>query len=239
LSFFSVSSRTQWEHRYRTEAVAFRLPQTFKPNVYALTAWLREGERQGHALACAPFESTRFREALRSVRALSTETEPEVFVPKLQELCARSGVAVVFVPELKGSRACGATRWLGPQKALMQLSLRYKSNDHLWFTFFHEAGHIVMHGKRGTFVELHRGSSGTTEDEEEANRFAGDHLIPRPEYGRFIEEGQFSAAAVRSFAKRVGIAPGIVAGRLQHDEFIDYSQLNTLKVYYRWPHETD
>jgi addiction module HigA family antidote len=239
LSFFSVSSKTQWGQRYRTEAVAFRLPQTFKPDVYALTGWLREGERQGHSLACASFDSTRFREALRTLRTLTTETEPSVFVPKLQESCARSGVAVVFVPELKGSRACGATRWLGPQKALIQLSLRYKSNDHLWFTFFHEAGHVVLHGKRGAFVELHRGSSGTTEDEEEANRFAGDCLIPRAEYGRFVEDGQFSAAAVRSFAKRVGVASGVVAGRLQHDGFINYNQLNTLKVYYRWPHESE
>jgi len=30
------------------------------------------------------------------------------------------------------------------QKALIQLSLSYKTNDHLWFTFFHKAGHRVM-----------------------------------------------------------------------------------------------
>ncbi|MFN8491179.1 MAG: hypothetical protein U0350_26520 [Caldilineaceae bacterium] len=38
-----------------------------------------------------------------------------------------------FVPELAQLRVCGATRWLTPNKALLQLSLRYKTNDHLWF----------------------------------------------------------------------------------------------------------
>ncbi len=67
--------------------------------------------------------------------------------------CAAVGVAVVLVPELPGTRVSGATRWLTPGKALIQLSLRYKSDDQLWFTFFHEAAHVLLHGKRDLFIE--------------------------------------------------------------------------------------
>ena len=238
LTFFSVSSMEQWKQRYQREVVAFRLPQRFSPDIYALTAWLRQGEREAYAIKCAPFEPAQFRESLRGARALTREAAPEVFVPDLRRLCAAAGVAVVFLPELKSSRACGATRWLGPQKALIQLSLRYKSNDQLWFTFFHEAGHIVLHRKREAFVEVRGGSSGSALLEGEANRFAADYLIPRALFEKFVEEGRFDTASVRAFAERIGIAPGIVAGRLQHDHKVAFNRLNDLKIRYRWAHES-
>ena len=68
-------------------------------------------------------------------------------------LCAHAGVAVVFVQELPNTGISGSTQWLTPTKALVQLSLRYKTDDQLWFTFFHEAGHILAHGKRQVFLE--------------------------------------------------------------------------------------
>ncbi|MHB1330034.1 MAG: ImmA/IrrE family metallo-endopeptidase [Gemmatimonadales bacterium] len=92
----------------------------------------------------------------------------------LRDSCAAAGVVVVFVPELPKTRVSGATRWVTAEKALIQLSLRYKTNDHLWFTFFHEAAHILLHGKRLIFIE----SNGSSEAEEEAqaNAWASDWL---------------------------------------------------------------
>jgi Zn-dependent peptidase ImmA (M78 family) len=153
-------------------------------------------------------------------------------------LGAKSGVAIVFVPELPKSRAYGATRWLNPVKALIQLSLRYKTNDHLWFTFFHEAGHIVLHGKRKTFLEGD-GHTGSKSQESEADRFACDHLIPLHDYESLVEAKPITSDAVKQFAKRIGIAPGIVVGRLQHDGHLPYTHLNALKVSYRWVVEED
>jgi HTH-type transcriptional regulator / antitoxin HigA len=74
---------------------------------------------------------THLLDILSSTRALTLES-PAVFQPRIVEACAAVGVVVVFVPELPGARVCGATRWLNPNKALIQLSLRYKTNDHLW-----------------------------------------------------------------------------------------------------------
>jgi Zn-dependent peptidase ImmA (M78 family) len=112
---------------------------------------------------------------------------------------------------------------------MIQLSLRYKTNDQFWFTFFHQAGHILLGGKKEAFIDLDHEKG---EAEAAADRFAANLLIPP---GKASELSKLqSTQAVKSFAESIGIAPGIVVGRLQHDEIIGYDQLNGLKVRFQW-----
>ena len=144
-------------------------------------------------------------------------------------LCAEAGVALVLVPELPKTHVYGFTRWLTPNKALIQLSLRYKTDDLLWFTFFHEAAHILLHGKRDIFIEKQGVDS---PKETEANQWAGDFLIPPAEWTRFLAglPAKPTAAQVSTFARKLGIAPSIPLGRLQHREKrIPPSSFNHLK----------
>lgn len=232
LRFFGIASPEQWETVWKEYQVAYRQTQRFETRTESVSAWLRQGEIEAQEIACSPFDRKRFQEILHEIRNLTKET-PQVFQPKLIELCTSAGVAVVFVPELPKTGVYGATRWLG-DKAVIQLSLRYKSNDHLWFTFFHEAGHIIKHGKKEIFIESN-GLDG--EKEEEANAFARDKLIPPGEFKRFIEKSQASLAAIQCFAKDIGIASGIVVGRLQHEGVLPRNTGNKLKVFYRWAGE--
>ncbi len=158
---------------------------------------------------------------------------PEVFQPRLVGRCAAAGVAVAFVPELPNTGVSGATRRPGKDKALIQLSLRYKTDDHLWFTFFHEAGHILKHGKA---VFLEASSNGLNDEREaEADAFAVGFLIPRAKFQAFAAQPRPTEAAIRKFAQNVGVAPGIVVGRLQHDGSLPYrSGCNRLKRCLRW-----
>ncbi len=239
LSFFAVSSIDQWQARYENEAVAYRRPAKFEPDIFALTAWLRAGEKEAEAIECEAFSADAFRGALTDARKMTLETDPDVFVPALRDLARACGVAVVFIPELARSRACGVTRWISPTKAVIQLSLRYKSNDHLWFTFFHEAGHVLLHGKREIFLELASGRVGNADREAEADRFAADLLISRKDFARLLASAPFAEQGVRAFAKEIGIATGVVVGRLQHDEHLPHSHLNHLKIRYTWARATD
>ena len=93
-------------------------------------------------------------------------------------MCESAGVVVVFVSEVKGCRISGAAWWVTPSRAVIALSDRYKMDDRFWFSFFHEAAHILLHSKKETFVD-----DGTDDDvvEEEANEYAADFLIP-PEH---------------------------------------------------------
>ncbi|MCK5689272.1 ImmA/IrrE family metallo-endopeptidase, partial [Myxococcota bacterium] len=188
------------------------------------------GEIEAQQIVCEPFNKKRFRAVLKNARALTTES-PDVFLPTLIKECASAGVAVVFVPELPKTRVSGCTRWLG-NKAVIQLSLRYKSNDHLWFTFFHEAGHILKHGRKEIFIE---GNGMDDEKEKEADVFARNYLIPRADYRRFLREWDGrKLGPVEAFAKEIDIAPGIVVGRLQRDKKLTFRQGNGLKVFWEW-----
>jgi len=103
-------------------------------------------------------------------------------------------------------------------------------DDHLWFTFFHEAAHVLKHGKRAVFVEGDDEKAAARDPREaEADAFAQELLIPAGDYERFCTNGDFSLAAIRQFAARIGIAAGIVAGRLQHDRKVPFSRANQLK----------
>jgi HTH-type transcriptional regulator/antitoxin HigA len=154
-----------------------------------------------------------------------------VFTERLRASCAAYGVAVVFVPELRGSRASGVARWLTPAKALIQLSLRYRTDDHLWFTFFHEIGHVLRHGKTDVWIEAT--SSPDDPREAEADGFSRDTLIPRAEASGLASLKTLDD--VQRFADRIGIAPGVVVGRLQHDDLWPYSQGNQLKRQLSFP----
>jgi len=229
LSFFGVAGVEEWRAVWESPGAAFRQSRAFEANRGATAAWLRKGQIEGQKLDCAPFDEAIFTEALRHLRRYTTK-EPAEFVPVLRDRCAQGGVAVVFVPPLSGVRAYGVSRWLHSAKALIQLSLRGRTDDHLWFTFYHEAGHALKHGKRAVFVEEGEVLALARDPREaEADVFAREWLIPSSDYEQFCTKGDFSIAAIRRFAGRIGVAPGIVAGRLQHDRKVPFSRANRLK----------
>lgn len=243
LNFFGIASPDQWRDVFELPQASFRHTTAFESRTGSLAAWLRKGTLQGQQIHCAPFDSDRFKSVLMEARQLTREA-PTVFGEALVERCATAGVAVAFVPELPKCRANGATRWLSPHKALIQLSLRYRWADIFWFSFFHEAGHVLLHGKREVFIEGNeKGEDEAVEKKEaEADRFASHLLIPPGEIERLqrlAEAGRISKLDVRSFAEEVGIHPGIVVGRLQHEGWLPYSHLNDLKVRLQWGQATE
>jgi HTH-type transcriptional regulator/antitoxin HigA len=216
LRFFGVASPKQWESTYGGLCGAARESGHFKTDLGDLSAWLRTGEVLAQKRECRPYDKETFAANLREIRAL-TATNPAEAWPEVCRLCAEAGVAVVLVPELPNTHVSGFTRWLTPEKALIQLSLRYKTDDSLWFTFFHEAAHILLHGKRDVFIEF-RGVDNPKE--QEANTWAGDFLIPPDVWKTFLATlpARPGIATIRAFAKKQHIAPSIVLGRLQHRE---------------------
>lgn len=236
LMFFGVASPSSWSEVWKNQHVAFRQSSRFEIDPGAVAAWLRKGELEAQLIHREDYDSSRFREALLTIRSLTREL-PENFAQIVVNECSRAGVCVVFVPELPRTRVWGATRWLSGTCALIQLSLRYRSDDHLWFTFFHEAGHVLLHGKRGFFID--RDEQMTDEKESEADAFARDWLIPMDSYRTFKRRGAISCAAISRFAYELGIAAGIVVGRLHHDGLLPRTQCNELKKTLRWQQVKD
>lgn len=222
--FFGVANRSSWEAVWQ-KPTAYRTSKAFTSDPGAVAAWLRIGEIRAARVKCAAFDKQGLQGALEDLRALTNDDDPESWGPRLVDLCRSVGVAVVVEREIKGARINGAARWLSPDKALVQLSLRYRSNDIFWFTFFHELAHLLLHSKKDTFINDEGAHSGV---EQESDAFASQALIPR----RYEAElgGLSTPQEVKKFAQRLQIAPGIVVGRLQYDRRWPYSHGNDLKV---------
>jgi addiction module HigA family antidote len=234
LGFFGVTSPDAWEKQYTQLAVAYRGTTAFTRSREAVTCWLRIGEVEAARIETAPYDRSAFREALQAIRGL-TRLDPVDFEPRMVALCQSAGVALVFVPELPKTRLSGATRWLSSDKAIVIQSLRYRTDDQFWFTFFHEAAHVLLHGKRTVFVD--EAGAERTPAEDEADKSAADLLIPPAAYKQLVEEGPPSRAQVEKLAKNIGIAPGIVVGRLQHDGVIPFDRFQNLKRTFRFAAE--
>jgi HTH-type transcriptional regulator / antitoxin HigA len=208
--FFGVSSKEGWLKSWGEQRLAFRI-STSNVKLGALASWVRVVELQAKREALAPYDEQEFQKVLKTIRD-ATPNPPENAGEWIKSLCATAGVIIVFEPEIAGARASGVAFWSGAN-AVIGLSGRYKRDDHFWFSFFHEAGHIVLHRKHGRLVD--QVDDETTAVEHEANEFAARLLIPVE-----FENGLASLHSERdieAFARRIGIAPGIVVGRLQRD----------------------
>jgi HTH-type transcriptional regulator/antitoxin HigA len=151
LNFFGVSSPDSWTAVWNAAAVNYRQTRIHQPRQEAVSAWVRETEIIARGLEVAPFSEGRLLSSLGQLRHLSRIGADQIMEP-VQEICASCGVAVVWVPELKNTSISGCARWLSDKRALVGLTLRFKTDDQLWFTLFHELGHILLHRGKKLFV---------------------------------------------------------------------------------------
>ena len=133
-----------------------------------------------------------------------------------------------MLPNLSGSKINGATKKIGNNVMLM-VNDRQMRSDTFWFTLFHEIGHIL----NGSFGISFKSEEGSQEDE--ADNYAAEKLIPSSDYESFISEGNFSPESIIRFAQSIKRDPGIVLGRLQKEERVRYdnTRYNFLRHKYR------
>lgn len=248
LGFFGVSSPESWQAAWQATSVAFRQTQVFDAREEAVAAWVREAEIVASQILLADFNEAKLRGSLDELRGLTRE-KTDVGLDRAQVICSKAGVAVVLVPELPGTRVSGCARWLNDKHAMVGLTIRYKTDDQLWFTFFHEVGHILLHRDRQSFVvdnaADHMGDGVVDPDmaiyEQEADGFAADTLIPPNELAKLLrcKPEELTNEVIHEFAKSIGIGPGIVVGRLQRDQVLDRWQGNKLKQNLEWDFVTE
>jgi Zn-dependent peptidase ImmA (M78 family)/plasmid maintenance system antidote protein VapI len=236
LQFFGVPTVNDWQEAYKDtlQAIALRTSKAFASKPGAVAAWLRQAEIQASEIDCGRWDPKRFRNELVEIRALTREKDQTKFVPELTNRCAACGVAVVLLRAPKMCKASGAARFLAADRPMLLLSGRHLSDDHFWFTFYHEAGHLILHSDKLIFVDgLGDDDNLSTREEEEANQFATDQLIP-PEHQAEMLRLTANKKDVMRFAMRIGISRGVVVGQLQHRGIIGREQLNSLKHWFRW-----
>lgn len=230
LSFFGVASVEGWKALWLSNEpkAAFRISLAYTNENAAIAAWLRHGEIKSMYSELPEYDEKKFKQNLLVIKALTLQKQ-DCYKPEIKRLCNEAGVNVIFTPNIPKATISGAVRWVG-NRPLIQLSLRGKSNDRFWFTFFHEAAHILLHGKKDFFLEGIEDGVTQQEKEREADEFAADFLIPKEKFKAFIERGDKSPNAIIRLAKELGIHSAIVIGQLQNADYIAYSYLNDMKT---------
>ena len=254
MQFFALGDFDQWSVVWQRSPllVAYRQQRAETKTPEMVSVWLREGQRMIEHHESVPFDAAKLREALPAMRQLTTHPHDQ-FWPLLQGICADAGVLLVQVKPYTGLGVYAATyRYRG--RTVIQLSGLRRSVDQFWFSFFHEVGHLLLHGVKELFLDQDMTDATGNVDvpetadatehadtqEVEANNFAARTLIPDGAYRKFVREAKsiYTSPAIERFAAQQDVHPGIVVGRLQHEQVLNYaSALNSLKDSYSWAYE--
>lgn len=236
MQYFGVASINEWHYKYQAEMaqVSFRTSTKHKQLPGAVAAWLRQGEIQTEPLECKDWNAKLFRQSLIEIKKLTRVKDPGEFLPKLIQICADCGVALAIERTPEGCPASGVTKFLNPKRALIMLSFRYLTDDQFWFTFFHEAGHLLLHGKDCVFVEEMSKGRLISEEEKEANDFAAEQLVPSEFRDAMMFVSVYNTKKIVGFAASVGVSAGIIIGQLQHAGKIPHNKFNYYKRRYTW-----
>ncbi len=220
--YFRVANQKGFEDYYfhQKTKVAFRISLKGNKNATAIAAWLRQGEIQTDKLETQEFNKAALKSNLPAFKKLMA-AHPHNFFEQLRELCLQCGVKLVHTPCLPKTAIHGSTRWIN-DTPLIQLSGRFKRNDIFWFTFFHEVGHILMHGKKYISLENIDYEGENEQYEEEANSFASQWILTDAQVQEIWETENLDDEKIKTFAAKFETHPACIIGRLQHLQYISY-----------------
>lgn len=227
LSFLSVSNKDAYYKNYNLEGemIHCRMTKNSAKSPYSVNVWLRQGVIQSKELPSITYDSNKFKSNLDKIKELMI-TQPDSFFETLQRFCLEAGVKVVYTPCLPKTKLHGATRWLNGVP-IIQLSNQYQRNDIFWFTFFHEAGHILKHGKKDLFIEGLEYTESGKQKEAEADSFAMKYTFPEKDEKELLENiktADDQIEYINSYASSINTHPALIIGRLAKRNIIHVSK---------------
>lgn len=177
-------------------------------------------------IKAAKFDKRIFQDTVKY--ALTLTKNHEDFYPLIRNAFLEAGVIFIILPNISGSKTNGATKRIGDNIMLMVNDRRLNA-DSFWFTLFHEIGHIV-NGDYGISFEMETGKQ-----EEAADKYAEDCLIPPEKYQYFLAQEKINLQSIISFANQIDRDPGVVLGRLQNDGIVRFDDwtMKSLRHKYR------
>lgn len=204
-------------------------------NIINAQAWLQTAINIASEFKTPDFDEKKLKGFLPEIRNMTIQS-PSTFLPRLKEIFCECGVRFILLPYLKNSGINGAVKWLDSKTVVLAMNDRRCYADTFWFTLFHEIKHILQHKIKTTFISSSDKDWPIIENEHEgeADKFSQDYLIPPNEYQKFLERaGVLSDYVIREFAKTIGIHPGVVVGRLQHDNKLPANRCSNMRERYR------
>ncbi len=230
--FFSIGTYEAWEAYYLQARlkIEFRISLAHTNDPYAISAWLRRGDILARDLDAPEYSAKKLKAILPQLKSIMA-AQPDHFFHQIQALCLSAGVKVVHTPCLPKAPINGVARWIENNTTpLIQLSDRYKRNDVFWFSFFHELGHILLHGKKDVFLENVEYEGKDLEKEAEADAFAIEWTFSEKQEKEVVHEDVLDREKILAYAKKFNTHPAMIIGRLQKREVMHYSDGRDLIV---------
>ena len=139
-------------------------------------------------------------------------------LPEVSDKLLDRGIVLVHEMAIPGAKIDGAVFKLREGTPVIGMSLRYSRLDHYWFTLMHELAHVVLHDELLVSPIIDDFELESAElIERQANRLACNTMIPPNLWRSCPAKYSLNERDVRSFARTLGVAPHVVAGRLRRD----------------------
>lgn len=232
LKYFRVASPTQWSDIYNGSSLAFKIELCHTAEPQAISVWLRLGELQASKIEVPTFDKKALRACLGQMQDIAYEHSTSWLVD-LQALCASCGLALVYTPCIAKAPIYGATRWIKNNSLpLIQMTDRKKDYNAFWFTFFHELGHILYHGKKDIFIDGLDSIKPDKVKEDEADAFAARMLLSDKERNELSQYQNYNKALILQLSQKFKKHPGIIVAQVQreHQHLYKDIRLNSLKT---------
>ena len=202
-------------------------------NIINSRAWIQTAINISKSIETKPYDAKKLNGYLPELRGMTVK-KPEEFLPRMNEIFAECGIVFVLLPHLKNSGVNGAVKWVTDDRVVLAMNNRGLYADKFWFSLFHEIQHVFQQKIKTVFISssVEEMKNINNNLEIEADNFAMDYLISAADYRSFAPSKYTSDDEIIKFAKKIGIHPGIVVGRLQHDGIIAHNRCSKLKEKY-------
>ena len=228
----NISDLTQIPKITYNAAYRAQLSENVRVDPYVLFAWQRLCEMETEHI---PVSTHLDKELLKSyLPKLKSMMFGNIGsgIQELQELLGKCGVAFQVVRNFRGAPVQGFIKESSAGKMILCLTIRRKRADSFWFTLFHEIAHVLYGDYAVRFVDF---DSTASSIEARADDFARDILISPDQYYQFIRTNDCTSwPSIEQFAKKIGVQPFIVLGRLQNDGILDWSDYSNKVAKYVW-----
>ncbi len=227
-----VSNLTQIPKITYNAAYRAQLTTNIKVDPYVLFAWQRLCEKETENITInKELNKERLQNSVKQIKDAMFGNIADG-IQEVQGILAECGIAFQVVKNFRGAPVQGFIKETVGNRLILCLTIRGKRADSFWFTLFHEIGHILNGDYKTRFVDF---DSIQGKEEQLADTYAGDTLIPPEKYHEFIlSSNNTSWDQITAFAEAIGVKPFIVLGRLQNDGYLDWSDYADKIVRYDW-----
>lgn len=213
---------------------AARKSTSYASHTPAEVAWLQRARLLATCVDAKRFVKSGIEERASDIRDLAVS---DADVRRVPHFLSEIGIRLVVVEPLPKMRMDGAVFWLNKQSPVIALSMRFDRIDSFWYTITHELAHVI-HGDGQMFCDSNlvgehaQKYSDKDEEEQRADDFAANLLVPKEQLSNFIARISplYARKRIVGFANRIGVHPGIVVGQLQFRGEIGYWHSRPLLV---------